>query len=137
MPSVNIAIIIGNLTRDPEVQYLPSGKAVCNISVATSETWKDKQTGQKQEQSEFHRVVFYDKLAEIVGEYCKKGTPVYVKGSIHYRKWQDKQTGQDKYTTEIKGDSMQLLGSKGERVDPGKQAAPAPADDDFSDPIPF
>lgn len=139
MPSVNKAIIVGNLTRDPEVKYMANGKAVCNISIATSEQWKDKQTGEKKEQAEFHRVVFYEKLAEIVGEFCKKGSPVYVMGSIHYRKYQDKQTGVEKYVTEIKGTEMQLLGNRGERAEPApaRQAAPAPADDFQSDAIPF
>lgn len=141
MPSVNKAIIVGNLTRDPEVKYLPSGKAVCNISIATSESWKDKATGQKQEQTEFHRVVFYDKLAEIVGEFCKKGAPIYVMGSIHYRKYQDKQTGVEKYVTEIKGTEMQLLGSRGERAEPAPAQQPHPSSgqksDDFEDDIPF
>lgn len=127
MPSVNKAILVGNLTRDPEVKYLPSGKAVCNISIATSESWKDKATGQKQEQTEFHRVVFYDKLAEIVGEFCKKGAPIYVMGSIHYRKYQDKQTGVEKYVTEIKGTEMQLLGSRGERAEPAPAQQPHPS----------
>lgn len=142
MPSVNRAILVGNLTRDPEVKYMPNGKAVCNISIATSEQWKDKQTGEKKEQAEFHRVVFYDKLAEIVGEFCKKGSPVYVMGSIHYRKWQDKDTGQDRYTTEIKGDEMQLLGGKGDRAEPAPAQPPHPANgyrpDGFEDPdLPF
>lgn len=125
MPSVNRAILVGNLTRDPEVKYMANGKAVCNISIATSESWKDKQTGEKKEQAEFHRVVFYDKLAEIVGEFCKKGSPIYVMGSIHYRKFQDKQTGADKYITEIKGTEMQLLGGKGERAEPAQQPHPS------------
>jgi len=138
MPSVNKAIIVGNLTRDPEVSYLASGKAVCNISLATSESWKDKQTGERKEQAEFHRVVFYDKLAEIVGQYGKKGSPLYIEGSLHYRKFQDKATGADKYITEIKGQTMQLLGAKGERVEPAsKPAAPAPADDFDGSSIPF
>lgn len=134
MASVNKVIILGNLTKDPEVRYLPSGGAVTNVTIATSEKWKDKQTGQTQESSEFHRVVFYGKPAEIVGEYCKKGSPLYVEGSLHTRKWQDKQTGQDKYSTEIKALNFQLLGGKGER----QEAAPAHpssghAADDFED----
>ena len=138
MASVNRVILVGNLTRDPEVSYLASGKAVCNISIATSESWKDKATGERKEQAEFHRVVFYDKLAEIVGEFCKKGAPLYVMGSIHYRKYQDKQTGADKYVTEIKGTEMQLLGAKGERVEPAsKLTAPATADDFQDTDIPF
>lgn len=132
MASVNRVIIIGNLTRDPEVSYLSSGKAVCNISIATSESWKDKSTGERKEQAEFHRVVFYDKLAEIVGEYAKKGAPLYVEGSVHYRKFRDKTTGADKYITEIKGQNMQLLGGKPSGSAPS-QPAKNPADDGFDD----
>ena len=95
MRGVNKVILVGNLGRDPEVRYLPSGGAVANITIATSEAWRDKNTGQMQEQTEWHRVVFYGKLAEIAGEYLKKGSKVYVEGSLHTRKWQDKQTGQD------------------------------------------
>lgn len=112
MRGVNKVIIVGNLGKDPEVRYLPSGGAVANITVATSEAWKDKTTGQQQEQTEWHRVVFYGKLAEIVGEYLKKGSKVYLEGSLHTRKWQDKQTGQDKYSTEIKANTMQMLDSR-------------------------
>lgn len=141
MPSVNRVILVGNLTRDPEVKYMANGKAVCNISIATSEQWKDKQTGEKKEQAEFHRVVFYDKLAEIVGEFCKKGSPVYVMGSIHYRKYQDSKTGVEKYVTEIKGTEMQLLGGKGERAEPAPTQQPHPSSgqksDEFEDDIPF
>jgi len=112
MRGVNKVILVGNLGKDPEVRYLPSGGAVANITVATSEAWKDKNTGQQQEQTEWHRVVFYGKLAEIAGEYLKKGSKVYVEGSLHTRKWQDKQTGQDKYSTEIKANTMQMLDSR-------------------------
>lgn len=112
MRGVNKVILIGNLGRDPEVRYLPSGGAVANITVATSESWKDKQTGQMQEQTEWHRVVFYGRLAEIAGEYLRKGSKVFIEGSIHTRKWQDKQTGQDKYATEIKGAGLQMLDAK-------------------------
>ena len=140
MASVNKVTILGNLTRDPEVSYLASGKAVCNISIATSESWRDKTTGEKKEQAEFHRVVFYDKLAEIVGEYGKKGSPLYIEGSLHYRKFQDKATGADKYITEIKGQTMQLLGGR-PPVDAGmataRQSAQAPADDFQDETIPF
>ncbi|MCC2639150.1 MAG: ssb1 [Moraxellaceae bacterium] len=114
MRGVNKVILVGNLGRDPEVRYLPSGGAVANITVATSEAWKDKNTGQQQEQTEWHRVVFYGKLAEIAGEYLKKGSKVYVEGSLHTRKWQDKATGQDKYSTEIKANTMQMLDSRGQ-----------------------
>lgn len=112
MRGVNKVILVGNLGKDPEVRYLPSGGAVANITVATSESWRDKETGQPQEQTEWHRVVFYGKLAEIAGEYLRKGSKVYIGGSLHTRKWQDKQTGQDKYSTEIKASQMQMLDSR-------------------------
>ena len=112
MASVNKVILIGNLGRDPETRYLPSGDAVTNISIATSEKWKDK-GGEQQEHTEWHRIAFFGKLAEIAGEYLKKGSPVYVEGRIRTRKWQDKESGQDKYSTEIVADRMQLLGSRG------------------------
>ncbi|MFI4929877.1 MAG: single-stranded DNA-binding protein [Burkholderiales bacterium] len=111
MASVNKVIIIGNLGRDPEVRYTPSGAAVCNVSVATTRNWKNRESGEKQEETEWHRVVFYDRLAEIAGEYLKKGRPVYVEGRLKTRKWQDKE-GKDNYTTEIIADQMQLLGSR-------------------------
>lgn len=113
MRGVNKVILIGNLGKDPEVRYLPSGGAVANITVATSESWKDKNTGAMQEQTEWHRVVFYGRLAEIAGEYLRKGSKVYLEGSLHTRKWQDKQTNQDRYSTEIKGNSLQMLDTKG------------------------
>jgi single-strand DNA-binding protein len=112
MASVNKVILIGNLGRDPETRFLPSGDAVTNISIATSEKWKDK-GGEQQEHTEWHRIAFFGKLAEIAGEYLKKGSPVYVEGRIRTRKWQDKESGQDKYSTEIVADRMQLLGSRG------------------------
>lgn len=111
MASVNKVILIGNLGADPETKYLPSGDAVTNIRIATSEKWKDK-SGTQQEHTEWHRIAFFGKLAEIAGEYLKKGSPVYVEGRIRTRKWQDKE-GQDKYSTEIVADRMQLLGSRG------------------------
>ena len=111
MASVNKVIIIGNLGRDPEVRYTPSGSAVCNVSVATTRNWKNKDSGDKQEETEWHRVVFYDRLAEIAGEYLKKGRPVYVEGRLKTRKWQDKE-GRDTYTTEIIAEQMQLLGGR-------------------------
>jgi single-strand DNA-binding protein len=112
MRGVNKVILVGNLGRDPDVRYLPSGGAVANVTIATSEVWRDKNTGQQQEQTEWHRVVFYGRLAEIAGEYLKKGSKVYVEGSLHTRKWQDKQTGQDRYSTEIKANTMQMLDSR-------------------------
>jgi single-strand DNA-binding protein len=112
MASVNKVILIGNLGRDPETRYLPSGDAVTNISIATTEKWPDK-GGEQQEHTEWHRVAFFGKTAEIAGEYLKKGSPVYVEGRIRTRKWQDKESGQDRYSTEIVADRMQLLGSRG------------------------
>ena len=109
---INKVILIGNLGNDPESRFLPSGGAVTNITVATSETWKDKQTGQPQERTEWHRVVFFNRLAEIVNEYLRKGSKVYLEGSLRTRKWQDKQ-GQDRYTTEIVASEMQMLDSRG------------------------
>jgi single-strand DNA-binding protein len=109
---INKVILIGNLGQDPETRYMPSGGAVTNVSLATSETWKDKQTGQPQERTEWHRVVFFNRLAEIAGEYLKKGSKVYVEGSLRTRKWQG-QDGQDRYTTEIVASEMQMLDSRG------------------------
>ena len=111
MASINKVILIGNLGRDPEVRYTPNGSAICNISVATTRNWKDKTSGDKVEDTEWHRVVFYDRLAEIAGEYLKKGRPVYVEGRLKTRKWQDKD-GKDVYTTEVIADNMQLLGGR-------------------------
>jgi single-strand DNA-binding protein len=111
MASVNKVILIGNLGRDPETRYGTSGAAICNVTIATSRQWKDKATGEKREETEWHRVVFYDRLAEIAGEYLKKGRPVYVEGRLKTRKWQDKE-GQERYTTEIIAEEMQLLGSR-------------------------
>jgi len=156
---VNKVILIGNLGKDPETRFMPSGGAVTNITLATSESWKDKQSGQMQERTEWHRVVFFNKLAEIAGEYLKKGSKVYIEGSLRTRKWQG-QDGQDRYTTEIVADQMQMLDSRGdggsmgggnyERADQGGYGntpsqggsqggysnAPAPAAD-FDDDIPF
>ena len=111
MASVNKVILIGNLGADPETRYLPSGDAVTNLRLATTDVWKDK-SGEKQEHTEWHRISFFGKLAEIAGEYLKKGSPVYVEGRIRTRKWQDKE-GQDRYSTEIVADRMQLLGGRG------------------------
>ena len=110
MASVNKVILVGNLGRDPETRYMPDGGAITNISIATTSTWKDK-SGEKQEATEWHRVAFFGKLAEIAGEYLKKGSQVYVEGKLRTRKWQDKD-GQDKYTTEVIADAMQMLGSR-------------------------
>ena len=111
MASVNKVIIIGNLGRDPEVRYTPNGNAVCNVSVATTRNWKAKESGDKVEETEWHRVVFYDRLAEIAGEYLKKGRSVYVEGRLKTRKWQDKE-GKDVYTTEIIAEEMKMLGGR-------------------------
>jgi single-strand DNA-binding protein len=155
MASVNKVILIGNLGRDPETRYMPDGGAVTNVSIATTESWKDK-NGEKQEKTEWHRVAFFGKLAEIAGEYLKKGSQVYVEGRLQTRKWQDKD-GQDKYTTEIVADRMQMLGSRqgmgggereggGDREGASRPAAAKPAAgkpaagskfDDFEDDIPF
>ncbi len=110
---INKVILIGNLGQDPETRYMPSGGAVTNITVATSESWKDKQTGQQQERTEWHRVVFFNRLAEIAGEYLRKGSKVYLEGSLRTRKWQDKATGADRYSTEIVANEMQMLDSRG------------------------
>jgi len=155
MASVNKVILIGNLGRDPETRFMPDGGAVTNVSIATTETWKDK-NGEKQEKTEWHRVAFFGKLAEIAGEYLKKGSQVYVEGRLQTRKWQDKD-GQDKYSTEIVADRMQMLGSRqgmgggdrerdsGAEREGGSRPAGKPAAgkaagskfDDFEDDIPF
>jgi len=111
MASINKVILIGNLGRDPEVRYTPSGSAICNAAIATSRNWKDKNSGEKVEETEWHRVVFYDRLAEIAGEYLKKGRSVYVEGRLKTRKWTDKD-GVEKYTTEVIADNMQMLGGR-------------------------
>ncbi len=158
MASVNKVILVGNLGRDPETRYTTGGDAVTNVSIATTDTWKDK-AGEKQEKTEWHRVAFFGKLAEIAGEYLKKGRQVYVEGRLQTRKWQDKD-GQDKYSTEIVADRMQMLGSRAgsggrhrvaerrsgeppperERSSGGGSAKPSPAKknvDDLDDDIPF
>ena len=147
--SINKVILIGNLGRDPEVRYTPNGLAVANITIATTEVWKDKTSGENQERTEWHRIVMYSRLAEIAGEYVRKGSKVFIEGRLQTRKWQDKNTGQDRYTTEIVADSMQMLDNKAgggsnspspmESSAPEKsgmepQAAPA---DSFDDDIPF
>lgn len=111
MASVNKVILVGNLGKDPETRYAPSGDAICNITLATTDTWRDKASGEKREATEWHRVAFFGKLAEIAGQYLRKGSQVYVEGSLRTRKWQDKD-GQDRYTTEIRADEMKMLGSR-------------------------
>ena len=146
---INKVILVGNLGQDPEVKYMPNGNAVCNITVATSESWKDKNSGEMQERTEWHRVVFFRRLAEIAGEYLKKGSQVYLEGRLQTRKWQDQQ-GQDRYTTEIVADNMQMLGGGnrsggsaefgGGQSKGGSQSAPAPVsmDNGYTDEdIPF
>jgi len=149
MASLNKVMILGNLGRDPEVRYMPNGEAVANFSIATTDSWKDKD-GNKQERTEWHNIVMYRKLAEIAGEYLKKGSPVYIEGKLQTRKWQTKE-GQDRYTTEIIADSMQMLGSKTQNNDAGnsntqakQNNASAPQEtqsndafDDFESDIPF
>lgn len=159
---INKVILVGNLGNDPETRYMPNGNAVTNVSLATSESWKDKQSGQMQERTEWHRVVFFNRLAEIAGEYLKKGSKVYVEGSLRTRKWQD-QNGNDRYTTEIVASEMQMLDSRGDNMSGGNfdsysqmpeaqqgmagkpnqdqggydQSAPSPAASEFEDDIPF
>lgn len=150
MASVNKAIIIGNLGKDPEMRYMPSGDAICNFSLATTDSWKDK-NGEKQEKTEWHRIAMFGKLAEIAGEYLKKGSQVYVEGRIQTRKWTNKE-GQDQYTTEIVADKMQMLGSRSggggnsfevvekpaASTSSAKSAAKSGGDfDNFEDDIPF
>lgn len=151
MASVNKVILVGNLGRDPEVRYSPDGAAICNVSIATTSQWKDKNSGERREETEWHRVVFYNRLAEIAGEYLKKGRSVYVEGRIKTRKWQDKETGQDRYSTEIIADQLQMLGGRdddGGQREPPQRSQPAqqsrqqlrqsaPLSDDLDDSIPF
>jgi len=157
MRGVNKVIVLGNLGADPEVRYTPSGSAVCNISIATSESWTDKNTGQKQERTEWHRVTMFGRTAEIAGEYCRKGSQVYVEGSLRTDKYQDKKTGEDRYSTNIIANNLQLLGSRGDNNNSGDfqqrggQATGAPAQNqpaqqpamataggaEFDDDIPF
>lgn len=143
MAGVNKVIIVGNLGNDPELRTMPNGEAVANISVATSESWQDKQTGEKKEVTEWHRIVFYRRLAEIAGQYLSKGSKVYVEGRLKTRKYQD-QNGQDRYLTEIIGDKLQMLGSKPDNQQPQQRQTVAQREaqakqpvDDFDDVIPF
>lgn len=149
---INKVILVGNLGNDPEVKYMPSGSAVANVSLATTDTWRDKQSGDRQERTEWHRVVFFGRLAEIAGEYLRKGSQIYVEGRLQTRKWQG-QDGQDRYTTEIVANDMQMLGGRSggsasfddapPRSSGGGGGAPSgggsapPPPDDFDDDIPF
>ncbi len=144
---INKCIIIGNLGQDPETKYLPSGGAVCNFTVATSESWKDKQTGEQKDKTEWHRIVAFRRLAEICGEYLRKGSKVYIEGKLQTRKWQDK-NGADRYTTEIVANEMQMLDSRGggnQEQTQQRRPAPPPQNQpqgdqqqkDFDDKIPF
>ena len=141
---VNKVIIVGNLGNDPDTRYMPSGAAVTNLSVATSESWKDKQTGEQKDRTEWHRVAMFGKLAEIAAEYLRKGSQVYIEGRLRTRKWQDK-SGNDRYSTEIVADEMQMLGGRTGSGAPVTTAEPAPeppapsqtGGDDFDDDIPF
>lgn len=149
MRGVNKVILVGNLGKDPDIRYMPSGAAVANVTIATNESWKDKNTGEMREKTEWHNVVFFNRLAEIVGEYLKKGSQVYVEGRLQTRKWQDK-SGNDRYTTEIIASEMQMLGGRSgmgmpENVSPDPapaapeqgSAAHTAAADGFDDDIPF
>ena len=140
---INKVIIVGNLGQDPETRYMPSGSAVTNFTVATNESWKDKQTGEQKDRTEWHRVAMFNRLAEIAAEYLRKGSQVYIEGKLRTRKWQDRD-GNDRWTTEIIADEMQMLGGRGgggaapASSEPG-QSSPPPqaASDDFDDDIPF
>ncbi len=146
---VNKVILIGNLGKDPEVRYMPSGGAVANVTLATSESWKDKTTGEKKESTEWHNVVFFNRLAEIAGEYLKKGAKVYIEGSLRTEKYQDKNTGADRYTTKIIANDMQMLDSRGgqgspsyqpetgDSAEPRSKSAATSAADTLDDDIPF
>ena len=150
MASVNKVILVGNLGRDPEMRTFPSGDQVANVTIATTDRWRDKNTGENKEATEWHRVSFHGRLAEIVGQYLKKGSQVYVEGSLRTRKWTD-QSGQERYATEIRADSMQMLGGRGDgdgSQRPAPRAAPAPRPappptaagsgfEDMDDDIPF
>ena len=140
---INKVILVGNLGQDPETRYMPSGAAVTNMTVATNETWKDKQSGEQKERTEWHRVAMFGRLAEIAAEYLRKGSQVYIEGKLRTRKWQDKQ-GNDRYTTEVIADEMQMLGGRSGGGGPPMGAssapsgpAPGPSGDDFDDDIPF
>jgi single-strand DNA-binding protein len=144
---INKVILIGNLGADPETRYMPSGAAVTNLRVATNESWKDKQTGEMKDRTEWHNVAMFNRLAEIAAEYLRKGSQVYIEGKLRTRKWQDRD-GNDRYTTEVIADEMQMLGGRGgpggsgsagfdSGPAPSSGAAPRPGPDDFDDDIPF
>ena len=140
---INKVILVGNLGADPETRYTQSGTAVCNARIATSEAWKDRQTGEQQERTEWHNVVFFSRLGEIAAEYLRKGSQVYVEGRLRTRKWKDKE-GNDRYTTEVIANEMQMLGSRGGGAgamsapsEPAKSAKTDVGSDDFDDDIPF
>ena len=147
---INKVILVGHLGKDPEIRYSASGSAIANITLATSDSWKDRQSGERQERTEWHRIIFFNRLAEIAGEYLKKGSQIYVEGRLQTRKWQD-QSGQDRYTTEIVASEMQMLGGRGglsadtghdqpprsAQNAPPAQGQPAGDDFDFEDDIPF
>ena len=149
---INKVILVGNLGADPETRYMPSGSAVTNLSVATSESWKDKQTGEQNERTEWHKVVMFDRLAEVAAEYLRKGSQVYIEGKLQTRKWQDRD-GNDRWTTEIRANDMQMLGGRGGAgggsfggggssggggsQQGGGNRPPEPGPDDFDDDIPF
>jgi single-strand DNA-binding protein len=142
---INKVILIGNLGADPEVRYTPANTAVCNLRLATTEQWRDKQTGEQQEKTEWHNVVLFARLGEIAGEYLRKGSKIYVEGRLQTRKWQG-QDGQDRYTTEVVANDMQMLDSRGGGTAPMGDSQPSrsrsqqqqpPADDDLADDIPF
>ena len=144
MAGINKVIIVGNLGSDPEIRTMPNGEQVANITVATRKSWADKNTGERKEQVEWHRIVLYRRLAEIAGQYLHKGSQVYIEGRLKTRKWQDN-NGQDRYTTEIQGDNLQMLGgrqgepkqAKPSKAKPEPLSAMAEQDDGFSDGIPF
>jgi single-strand DNA-binding protein len=135
---VNKVILIGNLGKDPEIKYTAAGMAIATISLATSSSWKDKNSGESKENTEWHRVVLFHKLADVIGQYTKKGSKIYIEGSLKTRKWQDETTGQDRYITEIIAEDMQMLSSMGGHPEERKQAQSSPqAEPTFDDDIPF
>jgi single-strand DNA-binding protein len=136
MRGINKVILVGNLGKDPEQRFMPNGKAVANFSIATSEAWKDKQTGDQKEKTEWHNIVMFDRLAEIAAEYLTKGSSVYVEGKLQTRKWQDKD-GKDRYTTEIVAHEMQMLGGGKQKAEAPKAARPIATEPAFDDEIPF